>query len=606
MKIPSLGQILQSGSRTFLRFPLVLVSALIGTVSAFILMDQEGPEAPTILFQLLCASILGIPLLLGIALTAERRMWGTLQSLGAHVVGILLLCFYASTVPATLASAPAFHLQRLLLLALSLHLFVSVGPYLGSGGQNAFWNYNKTLFFRILGAALYSHVLYLGLSLALAALDQLFGIDIPGKRYGELWIVAVGILNTWLFLAGIPEHLDTFDQPVEYPKSLRILAQYVLVPLSAIYALVIYAYIAKILFSGEWSDGWISKLTLGFAVTGSLALVLANPLRGREAAGWISIVSRWFPFAMIPLVIIFPLAVWRRISEYGLTEARYIAAVLAVWLITMVVYLLFSKARNMKVFATTLGALSLLVSIGPWNVFQVSEQSQTERLKQLLVQDSILVDGHIRKVSSPVSHETSKNISSILDYLHMYHGYDRIQSWFSTNLRLDTTGVSLASKDPALIAEMMGVPYVRLRQANGGSLVSFGMDQNASIDVQGFDRLVRLQFIGKGGIKKEIPGDNILLELNSNLDTLTVRGKDGANALSIDFRSLASKLLAEYANEGVGNVPAEKLTLSGMTAGLRVKVFLRGLQVRRRGDNIEIGSLSADVAYSMEPHREKK
>jgi hypothetical protein len=383
--------------------------------------------------------------------------------------------------------------------------------------------------------------------------------------------------------------------------------QYVLVPLSAIYALVIYAYIAKILFSWEWSDGWISKLTLGFAVTGSLALVLANPLREREAAGWVTIVSRWFPFAMIPLVIIFPLAVWKRISEYGLTEGRYIAAVLAVWLITMVVYFVFSKVRNMKFFPATLCALSLLVSIGPWNAFQVSEQSQTERLKQLLVHNSILVDGHIRKVvSSSISHETSKNISSILDYLHMYHGYDRIQSWFSTNLQLDTTGVSLASKDPALIAEMMGVPYVRLRPANGGSLVSFGMDQDSSIDVQGFDRLVRLQFIGKGGIKREIVGDNILLELNSNLDTLTVRGKDGANAVSIDFRLLASKLLAEYANEGVGNVPAEKLTLSGMTAGLRVKVFLRGLQVRRRGDNIEIGSLSADVAYSMEPHMEKK
>src|SRR5512139_1500595 len=91
MKLPSVGQILQGASRTFLRFPLVLCSAVVGTVSAVILMDHEGPEVATALFSILFASILGIPLLFGLAVIAEKRGWGRWKSLGVQVFGIALL-----------------------------------------------------------------------------------------------------------------------------------------------------------------------------------------------------------------------------------------------------------------------------------------------------------------------------------------------------------------------------------------------------------------------------------------------------------------------------------------------------------------------------------
>lgn len=48
-----------------------------------------------------------------------------------------------------------------------------------------YWNYCKTLCLRILTAGLYTAVLWGGLAIALAALDNLFGVDIPEKRYGE-------------------------------------------------------------------------------------------------------------------------------------------------------------------------------------------------------------------------------------------------------------------------------------------------------------------------------------------------------------------------------------------------------------------------------------
>ena len=599
MKLPSINQILQGALRTFFRFPLVLCSALAGTIAALILMDYEGPEGPTVLFNILFAAILGIPFLLGLTLVAEKRTWGRARSLGMQLAGVVLLVGYAFTVPSTLSSGPSFHLQRLLVLSLAMHLFVSVGPFLGSGAHNGFWQYNKTLFFRILGAALYSHILYLGLCLALAALDQLFDINIPGKRYGELWIITFGVLNTWLFLAGIPEDLKSFEKMNDYPKGLKILVQYVLAPLAVVYLVIIYAYIAKIALSWEWSEGWISKLILGFSTTGIFSLLLLSPLRGET--GWVKAAYRWFPIAMIPLVIVFPLAVWRRIAEFGITEARYIAAVLALWLIFMVLYSLLTGIKSIKVVPISLGILSLALCFGPWGMFHASEQSQIARLQNLLVRDSILVDGTIQKALAPVRYEGSKQISSILDYLHQNHGFEGIQAWFHESLRNDSTRTSPGWKDPLTVADMLGIEYVRVWPGGGGNLVTFNMNADVSIDVKGFDRMIRLQYIERRGVKKEITGEGTIFELNANLDTLTIRSKGEGSvlrSLSIDLSPLAVHLLGDYANENIGNVPVEKMTASGAAEGIRAKVFLRTIQVRRRGEAIEINSLSVDIAYS--------
>ncbi|MDD1778891.1 MAG: hypothetical protein LUQ65_12070, partial [Candidatus Helarchaeota archaeon] len=63
MKLPSIQQVLQGSWRTFLRFPFVLVNAAIGTYAVVILIDHEGPNQATVLFNIMMATILGLPLL---------------------------------------------------------------------------------------------------------------------------------------------------------------------------------------------------------------------------------------------------------------------------------------------------------------------------------------------------------------------------------------------------------------------------------------------------------------------------------------------------------------------------------------------------------------
>src|SRR4030042_3201110 len=187
MKLPSVQQVLQNAVRTFLRFPFVLSNTLLGTIAVVSLVDQEGPTQATFLFNILLATILGIPLLTGFVLFAEKKKWGRGKALGLQLVGVVLLVAYGYTVPSDLGGAPAIYILRLLIITAALHLFVAFAPYSGRAEINGFWHYNKTLLLRLIITLVYSVVLYAGLALALAALDNLFGMDVPGKRYAELW-----------------------------------------------------------------------------------------------------------------------------------------------------------------------------------------------------------------------------------------------------------------------------------------------------------------------------------------------------------------------------------------------------------------------------------
>ena len=133
MKLPSLQQVLQDAIRTFRRFPFVLINAVLGTICAVILVDYEGPAQATVLFNILLATILGIPLLTGLSLLSEKKKLGKGIAITLQIIGIVLLVGYGYIVPSDLGEAPAIYILRHLLIAVALHLFVAFVPYYGQG-----------------------------------------------------------------------------------------------------------------------------------------------------------------------------------------------------------------------------------------------------------------------------------------------------------------------------------------------------------------------------------------------------------------------------------------------------------------------------------------
>jgi len=602
MKLPSLRQVLQDAAATFMRFPLVLINTALGTICVVLLIDHEGPARATVLFNIMAATLAGIPLLTALALFSEKRKQERLPAAALQAAGIILLVIYGWSLPSNLAEAPAFHILRLLFILTALHLLVTFAPFYRRGEINGFWHFNKILFLRLMLTMIYTTVLYSGLALALAALDNLFAIDVPGKRYAELWFILLGLFTTWSFLAGIPENLDELEQSTDYPKVIKIFAQYILSPLVLVYLLILYAYIIRILIVWDWPQGWVGRLILGFAASGIFTLLLLHPIRNKAENNWINRAAHWFYWLMLPVVGMLLLALWRRVSEYGVTEGRYIGIGLGFWLAGIVLYFIISRKKSIKTIPVSLTILTLLISFGPWSAFSVSERSQSGRLQEILSKNHLLADGLVQKTAQPVSQEDSRQISSILSYLHDIHGYQQIQPWFKETLTASSSGKNRRYKDPAQVAKMMGVEYQNVRYRAAGDMIRLRSDQSTAIDVGGYSHLIRGQYFSERNDKRNFTNRELQIQVRSDLETIRFYRLDkeiNGDSLLVDLRPLISQLITDYPNVSVNNIPSEKMMLSAANPYLTVKIFFRLLSLKQDDGVYKPFEYSMDILYRL-------
>ncbi|MCK5489259.1 MAG: DUF4153 domain-containing protein, partial [Gemmatimonadetes bacterium] len=243
MRLPSIEQLVRVGRGSAGRFPLILLSAAIAAAAGVLLPDSSIEDT---LAGVLYVATLGIPLALAVDLTAERRgTSGRTLWIARLVVVVILVAVYVGR----LSWSEPVDLLRYVQLSVAAHLLVAVAPYLGVREWNGFWQYNRSLLLRFLMAAVFSVVLYVGLSIALLAVDNLLGVDVQDETYFRLWSVIAFLFNTWFFISGIPDDLEALDHRTDYPPALKVLGQYILSPLVTVYLLIITAYLGRILIT---------------------------------------------------------------------------------------------------------------------------------------------------------------------------------------------------------------------------------------------------------------------------------------------------------------------------------------------------------------------
>lgn len=602
MRLPSVTQVIQESGRIVRRFPVVIVCALLGTAAALILVDRQQPLGPSILFNTLLAAMLGIPLLMALTLAVERRKGGGSVYWISQLIGVILLIIYAFLIPTDLSRAPAIYLVRSLTLFIALCFMVMVAPFVAKGQLTGFWQYNKTLFFRILTTFLYAVVLYAGLALALAALNNLFGMSIPGRRYAELWILINGLFSTAFFLAGVPENMESLDTITEYPRGLKVFTQYVLSPLVLVYFVILYAYIAKIIVTWNWPQGWVSRLILGFSATGLVALLALAPIREKIENKWMRTASRWFFMCLTPLVVVLFLALWKRISEYGITEGRYLGIAIGIWLAVIAAYFIIGKTKSIKVIPATLCLLAFLISCGPWGMFSISEKSQIGRLKELLSRNSILVNGTVQKAPAEMSFEDAGQISSILDYLHDTHGLNGIQPWFRESLRQDSAGAPSWFISSPEVAELMGIQYSAVWRGTAEGMIFFRANEKEAIDIAGYDKMLSDYYVDSLPKNRSFSDNEITFAANAALDTLTFTSiRDGkvVESLSVNLQPVMDELVKNYSRANRTDIPIEKMSAASAGNSLKVKVYLTRIQLLRHDDTTKTISYNMTVLYSL-------
>ncbi|MGH7495142.1 MAG: DUF4153 domain-containing protein [bacterium] len=603
MKLPSLKHVLQESSRTFQRFPFVLLSAALGTIVAILLMKNGTLREEGVLHNLLFTSALGLPFFTALAVVGEKRKWRTVASILMQIAGAALLASYYFSLPQDAWSHPSRHAIRFVLLNICLHALVAFAPFLGRNELNGFWQFNKTLFLRFLTAALYSSVLFLGLALALLAIENLFEVNIKGERYGQLWALISGLFNTWFFLAGVPEDIEALEQERHYPKGLKVFTQYILIPLVVIYLLILYAYEAKIILAWSWPKGWVANLVLGFAVSGILSLLLVYPIQFQEENRWIKIFSQWYYVALIPLLAMLLLAIGRRISDYGVTENRYFVLVMGLALAGIVLYFIFSRSKNIKVIPITLCALAFFAAFGPWGAFQISGRSQVERLSRLLSKSEILVQGKVQKTPHAVAFKDRQEISSIVAYLYRVHDYAAIQPWFDQDLSQlpsqlqDSLRLKYLPDSPARVLDLMGITFVNTwdKDSSATNHFNFTSSRENGLDIGGYDCLLSNRDFSPANAQHEAAcgSTRYVLRLEDSA-LLLFPASQPADSVRIALEPLLQNVVQEYGHWN-NVIPVEKMTATASAQSLRAKFFFWTMNGERNAGVMKVNYFQVDV-----------
>lgn len=406
------------------RFPEAIVMAGIAVTAAIVLnhmavISMNGIH--NIVKRIGMVSALGIPLFLCTKVLMERHFKiNLLKKFLLQISALLFLLLYFFFL---LRNINFLSSTRYAAFSISLYLLFIVIPQLKN--TKSFELYVIKLLTRLIVTYVYSMILYGGLAAILFTIDKLFTIHLSGRIYFDIWIIVAGFFSPIYFLADIPRSEERFDNAA-YPKVLKVLILYIVMPVLSIYTAILYAYFIKIIVTRVWPVGIVSNLVLWYSLISLAVLFFIYPVRTENnwAKGFISI----FPKLVLPLIIMMFVSMGIRIKAYGITESRYYVLIAGIWVMGCMIYLSVNRsARNLSL-PLSLSIVVLLTSLGPWSAYSVSKLSQNNRFEKIVSEYGMIKDGTLVKPSAEFSSSDKKDVSSILQYFASRHSLKEIRT----------------------------------------------------------------------------------------------------------------------------------------------------------------------------------
>jgi hypothetical protein len=301
------------------------------------------------------------------------------------------------------------------------------------------WYFNYQLASSLFFAGLATLVLCAGLSLILLSLSYLFELKAGGKVYLDIWIIGACVFAPAYFITNIPRQFDYPQSDCAFPRGIHFIQHYVLTPLSLIYMVILYAYFAKILLQWELPRGNLGMMICIFGVIGIITQLTIFPVStsGTPLLRWFY--RNFYTMMVVPLGLLM-LAISVRISQYGMTEPRYIVLICTLWFALLIAYYAIKgTAVQLKTIPMLLALLALLVSFGPWRIDKLPVKNQFARLQEQLVQLGLLVNNQYLPPKTQPDFEQRQAITSMVSYLVSHGASEKIRPWFSDQRGFDKT-----------------------------------------------------------------------------------------------------------------------------------------------------------------------
>ena len=492
--------------RSIQRFPLTVVFAFALTVCMMIL-DWKGYHGISKEWKFFMiwypASGIALSLSLSLWLEEHKGRWGyLLASALIHIawigVSVLLMRSYDM-----LGYAPYTYVVVALVATLVVSLLVL--SFFNDRTDVAFWNFSLRFIGAVVTALVVSGIVCGGLELLVVGIEKLFGVFISSHCYSNIAIVCFCLLAPILLIQAVPGGAQKHDaQPMEMSRLIENAVTRLFMPIAAAYLGTLYCYAAKILFTWQLPDGWVSWLVTASMAAMVILFTMVYPYiekASQSASGWnrmaVRFITRRMPILMLPLLLLMSIGITRRISDYGITVLRLYLVAFNIWCYAVCIVLIIKRNAGILWIPVSFILAFAVLTLLPINVSTYVRKILTTKVTATLQENGwdgkAMGDDEYGKFLSTLDPAVSHQIDSRIDYLK------RQFSRQSVNNIIDT-GV-LTGRIPEHIFEDGkdgNVEIHRYRSILGST--SFNLPANAS-RMRMYDEHVDLD---KGCIKDEI------------------------------------------------------------------------------------------------------
>lgn len=420
------------------RFPLaILLIFIVSWLFWVILHSDLSNLVEDNIIKTILSLIITFFLSIGIAISCENNKISGIKKIFAQFIAIIFWIFFFLSFTPSLDS-----FENIIFFLLSLTGVISYfffAPYIKKiFSKNVKQSVYYTYFYKISSIFLISSILWVVLfilwNIAIAAIFELF--DISGishsKITGDWTIFALAFITPIFALTQIPNQSTYNENHFNENIFFSFLIKYIAIPFIYVYFFILYAYSIKVLSNfWDWPKGEVSWMVIGFSIFWYITYLFSYIFENNNK--FIRYFRKGFPFVVIPQLFMLAYAIYLRVAQYDITINRYFVIVFGIWLSIISLYYIFSKKKSLYMMISTLGFFVIMVSIGPWSVYNLPENRQYNRLIHNLSQANILQNGTITplKNSKDITIDLSKDIYSWIEYLCDFDNCNKIKQLFS-------------------------------------------------------------------------------------------------------------------------------------------------------------------------------
>lgn len=441
----------------------------------------------------------------------------------------------------------------------------------------------------------FSIVLFLGLSAIVGTIDVLL-INLPNTIYFDNFVFSASIFGVAFFVSRLKEK-DESLKDYNLPKIVEVLICYILIPLILIYTAILYLYFVKIIFTLKMPKGIVSHLVLWYTTFSLFIIIMATPITYKNK--FAKFYKKYFPLISIPLILLALFSINERIFQYGVTENRYLVVILILWLLFNMIFII--KADVKWVLISFIFAV-LVAIFSPFNLVNVSINSQNKRLERILKKNGIIQNKKFINKNNELSQRTKNEIMSIIDYF--YNNASEIK-------RKKIKILGKTYEKPEDFMKVIGVndswksyENVDIQEKNIVSDTALKTDDDIEITkIKGYDYLIydfsfsypldtnETKEINNNGYKIILKNENLTIKnIQKNIEILNINLNKIANEIYLKIKEKAEKQ-----NQSYVKLPENDLTYLSETKNSKYKIVFYEIHL---SEDDKFNNLNINIYFS--------